>query len=240
MKEILQNIVTNTFDLGCFELVRVYGTEEETIINGLAGDRSVIVEGRLAEPVSELIGIFGMPNMATLKTILGINEYDTDSKITVKTGKNGPENLHFENAAGDFQNDYRFMVKDIVNELLEKVKFKGAEWAIELVPNVAAIQRLKFQAMANNTEDTFQMKTVEKDLIFTFGDHSTHAGNFIFEHDVNGSLTVNDWFWPVQNIINILSLTGDKSMRISNDGATEITVDSGLAKYTYVFPAQTK
>jgi len=40
--------------------------------------------------------------------------------------------------------------------------------------------------------------------------------------------------------LSILSLPGDKKYRISDQGATEITVDSGLAVYQYLLPAQSK
>jgi hypothetical protein len=46
--------------------------------------------------------------------------------------------------------------------------------------------------------------------------------------------------WPVKEIIGILDLVGDKTVRISDQGAVEITVDSGLATYVYLLPAQKK
>jgi hypothetical protein len=33
---------------------------------------------------------------------------------------------------------------------------------------------------------------------------------------------------------------GDKTMRISDDGAMQITVKSGIAEYNYILPAQSK
>jgi hypothetical protein len=38
----------------------------------------------------------------------------------------------------------------------------------------------------------------------------------------------------------ILALGGDKTMRIADAGAMQITVDSGLAEYNYILPAQSK
>jgi hypothetical protein len=38
----------------------------------------------------------------------------------------------------------------------------------------------------------------------------------------------------------ILSLAGDKTFRISDEGAAQITVNSGLATYNYILPAQSK
>ena len=37
-----------------------------------------------------------------------------------------------------------------------------------------------------------------------------------------------------------MNLAGDKVVRISDDGAAMITVDSGLAVYNYILPAQSK
>jgi hypothetical protein len=104
---------------------------------------------------------------------------------------------------------------------------------------VAAIQRLKFQASANSEETTFTAKTEGTDLKLFFGDHSSHAGNFVFHSGVTGTLS-KGWAWPVAAVISILSLPGDKVFRISDEGAAQITVNSGLATYNYILPAQSK
>jgi hypothetical protein len=140
---------------------------------------------------------------------------------------------------GDFKNDYRFMSAEIVNDKLKTVKFKGVKWGVEIEPSVAAIQRLRFQAQANSEETTFIAKVENGNLVFYFGDHSSHAGNFVFAHDVAGSLN-KAWSWPVSAVISILSLAGDKMIRFSDEGAAQITVDSGLAVYNYILPAQQK
>jgi Cu2+-containing amine oxidase len=48
------------------------------------------------------------------------------------------------------------------------------------------------------------------------------------------------WAWPVKQFISIMDLTGDKIVRISDDGAAKITVNSGIAEYNYIMPAQQK
>jgi hypothetical protein len=95
------------------------------------------------------------------------------------------------------------------------------------------------QAQANAEETTFTAKTENGDLKFFFGDHSTHAGNFVFQPGVPGQLK-RAWAWPVSQVLSIMGLVGDKTMRISDDGAMQITVDSGLAVYNYILPAQSK
>jgi len=131
------------------------------------------------------------------------------------------------------------MASEIVNEKLKTVKFKGVNWHITFEPTVASIQRLKMQASANAEEVNFQAKTENGDLKFFFGDHSTHAGNFVFQHGVEGQLK-RSWAWPIKTFISIMDLQGDKVVKISDDGAAMITVDSGLAVYNYILPAQSK
>jgi len=243
MRDHLLDLVGHTHDLGCISLVKITGTDSETTIDGLAEDRSVVVQGQFAGPVSDFIGVFGMPNLDKLKILLGLQEYREDAKITVtRQNRNNvdvPVGLHFENKIGDFKNDYRFMTSEIVSEKLKTAKFKGVNWHIEFEPTVASIQRLKMQAQANSEEPNFTVRIDNGDLKFSFGDHSTHAGEFVFYPSVTGALK-RSWAWPVSQVMSILSLVGDKTMRISDDGAMQITVKSGIAEYNYILPAQSK
>ena len=243
MRDYLLDIVQHTHGLGIIDLVKITGTSSETVIDAIAEDRTVIVQARFKNPVPEFVGTFGMPNLAKLNTILNIQEYKEDAQISVTNqdynGESTPSGVHFENKAGDFKNDYRFMLANVVTDKLKAVKFKGVKWGVEIEPSVAAIQRLRFQAQANSEETTFIAKVENGNLVFYFGDHSSHAGNFVFAHDVAGSLN-KAWSWPVSAVISILSLAGDKMIRFSDEGAAQITVDSGLAVYNYILPAQQK
>jgi hypothetical protein len=240
MRDHLLDLVQHTLDLGVIDLVKITGDDKETVIAGLAEDRSVVVEGKFANPVADFIGNFGMPNLSKLKILLNIQEYRENAKLSITRRSTGePDGINFENATGDFKNSYRFMASEIVNDKLKTVKFKGVNWHIEFEPTVASIMRLKMQAQANAEETNFQAKTDGTNLMFFFGDHSTHAGNFVFQPDVTGQLK-RAWSWPIKTFISIMDLTGDKVVKISDDGAAMITVDSGLAVYNYILPAQSK
>lgn len=243
MKDILQDLVAHTHQLGFLPLVKITGAEDATQIESMAEDRSVVVTAKTHTPVDEFVGTFGMPNLEKLNIHLKCPEYKEGAGISVvKQQRNGeeiPTGIHFENATGDFVNDYRFMNAEIINEKLKTVKFKGAKWDIEFQPTVANIQRLKFQANAHSEESVFQVTTKDDNLVFSFGDASTHAGNFVFQANVGGKLK-QTWSWPVNQIMSILSLSGDVTMRIADIGALQITVDSGLAEYNYTLPAQAK
>jgi hypothetical protein len=242
MKDNLQDLIQHTHSLG-IDLIKVTGTETETQISAIAEDKSVIVNGTLNSPVAEFIGVFGMPNLGKLKTILGFDDYGDDSKINVtrvnKDGVDVPSTIHFETKSIDFVNDYRLMGKSIVEEKVKNVTFKGTEWNVTFEPSVAGIMRLKKQASANSEEKNFTVKTDNGDLKILFGDPSTHSGNFVFQPQVTGTLS-RSWMWPVKEFLAIMDLPGDKVVRISDKGAAEITVDSGLASYRYLLPAQSK
>ena len=242
MKDILQDVVAHTHALGFLSLIKVTN-DEGTQIDAMAEDRSVILSAETATPVAEFKGTFGMPNLDKLSLHLKNPEYKTNAKIDVveadRNGETIPTHIHFENATGDFQNDYRFMNKAIIEEKLKTVKFKGAAWAVEFTPSVEAIGRMKLQSAAHSEEPTFNVKTVDDNLVFSFGDASTHAGEFNFHKGVEGTLQ-HTWSWPVAQVQAILNLDGNLTMSISDQGAMKISVDSGMATYDYILPAQSK
>ena len=242
MKDILQDVVAHTHALGFLSLVKV-SNEEGTQIDSMAEDRSVIMSASTANPVAEFVGTFGMPNLDKLSLHLKNPEYKDNAKIDVvqaeRNGETIPTHIHFENAAGDFQNDYRFMNKAIIEEKLKTVKFKGASWNVEFTPSMAAIARMKLMSAAHSEEPTFNVRTTDGNLVFSFGDASTHAGEFVFEAGVEGTLA-HTWSWPVAQVQAILNLDGDATMSISDQGAMKISVNSGMATYDYILPAQSK
>src|SRR6056300_1593607 len=242
MKDILQDIVAHTHSLGFLSLVKV-SNDEGTAIDSMAEDRSVILSAVTHAPVAEFKGTFGMPNLDKLALHLKNPEYQKDAKVDVieaeRNGETIPTHIHFENNAGDFQNDYRFMNKAIIEEKLKTVKFKDAAWNVEFQPSMAAIARMKLMSAAHSEEPTFNVKTKDGNLVFSFGDASTHAGEFVFQHGIEGTLA-HTWSWPVAQVQAILNLDGDATMSISDQGAMKISINSGMATYDYILPAQSK
>ena len=244
MKDTLLDIVKHTHALGFLNLVKIVSDDKESTIESMADDRSVIMKGKFHKPIG-IDGTFGMPQLNKLDILLKVPEYKDGATITVSTrakdGKDYPTGLHFENANGDFKNDYRFMNAEIIEEKLKTVKFRGVNWDIEFEPSMAAVTRLTYQVQANSEETSFVAKTDGTDLKFYFGDHSTHAGEFIFQPGVSGTLDKN-WAWPVAQVLQILKLAESSTvkMHISNEGALQLTVDYGIGEYQFILPAQSK
>jgi len=243
MQDLLKDIVGHTQNLGFLNIVKITGTDKETSIDSMADDRSVIMYGKTSTPCADMIGLFGMPQLNKLKFLLECSEYKEDATIEVVKGqRNGeeiPVGLHFENSTGDFKNDYRFMNTEVINEKLKSVKFKGAAWHVEVAPSLQSIQRFGLQAAANNEHTTFLAKTDSGNLKFIFGDQATHGGEFIFATNVAGVLN-KAWTWPVASVLAILKIAdvGNAKISFSNDGAMKVTLDTGIAVYEYIIPAQ--
>ena len=243
MKDNLLDLIEYTYGLGIIDLVKIVGTAQVTEIGAIAEDKSVVVSGVTKTPVADFIGTFGMPNLGKLKTILSFDDYDANATISMTQkqvdGANVPQAIHFATKNNDFINDYRLMSKALIEEKVRNVTFKGAAWDVEFEPTIAGILRLKKQAQANSEELNFTTKTEGGDLKIFFGEPSTHSGNFVFQPSVTGTLS-RTWQWPVKVFLSIMDLPGDKTVRISDQGAAEITVDSGYTIYQYLLPAQAK
>ena len=241
MKDFLKDLIDHTHGLGVVELLKVSGTDTETTFNAVAENKTVIISGTFKNPISDFIGTFGMPNLGKLKTILSFEDYNEDSVISMtRNSEDIPEAIHFETKNLDFVNDYRLMAKTVVEAKIKNIIFKIAPvYGVSFVPTVENIQKLKRQSSANSEEKTFSIMLKDNNLQINFGDVTTHSGSLVFQSNVSGTLNKQLKF-PIKETLDILNLFGDKTFRISDQGLAEITVDSGLAVYTYLLPAQEK
>ena len=130
MKDILQDVVAHTHALGFLSLVKVTN-DDNTTIESMAEDRSVILSGTTHSPVAEFTGTFGMPNLDKLALHLKNPEYQKDAKINVvqaeRNGENVPTHIHFENTAGDFENDYRESLEELSEQGLVHISKIGVQ-----------------------------------------------------------------------------------------------------------------
>lgn len=244
MIDYLKDIVQHTYGLGVINMIKITGDSTSTSINAFdQATKTVVLNAEFKAPIAEFVGVFGMPNLDRLNTILNLPVYKDNAKITVSKQKDAdgtdvPSGINFVNDTGDFKNDYRFMSTAVINDQLKNVKMKQVKWNVEVVPTNLSIQKLKFQSQAHSDATVFSSKTENGELKFFFGDHSSHAGSFTFA-TTSGSLS-KQLNWPVGVVNSILSLPGDKTFKISDEGVACITVDSGLAVYNYMLPAQSK
>jgi len=248
MKDILLDLVDHTAGLGFIENVKVTGTDAETSFEAMDPDRTVILNAKTTNPVPELIGEFGMGNLGFLNGIVNLDGYKADEAvINVNTrernGQVAPDSLTFEDQYGN-TDQYRFMSKEVVEQQLKTVKFRGVNWNVSFEPSKVSVQELsQIAGIYISIEPTFSVRTDNGNLVVGVGtdDGSGHVGKRIFARNVDGELKQN-WSWPLHQVLTILKLgmSGACVMNISDQGALQISIDSGLAVYNYILPAMNK
>jgi len=242
----VQDIVKHTAGLGFITSVKVTGTDESTTLDAMDADRTVILQAKLHNTVEEFNGEFGLGNLGFLAGVTGLGNYQTDDATVEvvardRNGVSSPDHLMFKDADGN-TDQYRFMSKEIIEQTLQTVTFKGVEWDVTLEPTKAKVNELQQVAgIYGGIEPNFTVKTEGTDLIVTVGAaDGSFTGKRTFAQNVNGEIT-EGYAWPLAQVLAILKLgmSGTCVMQISKKGALMISVDSGIGKYDYILPALT-
>jgi len=245
-RDIVQDIVKHTAGLGFITSVKVTGTDESTTLDAMDADRTVILQAKLHNTVEEFNGEFGLGNLGFLAGVTALSNYQADdSTVEVvardRNGVSSPDHLMFKDVDGN-TDQYRFMSKEIIEQTLQTVKFKGVEWDVTLEPTKAKVNELQQVAgIYGGIEPNFTVKTEGTDLIVTVGAaDGSFTGKRTFAQNVNGEIT-EGYAWPLAQVLAILKLgmSGTCVMQISKKGALMISVDSGIGKYDYILPALT-
>ena len=236
---ILKEIVTYTTSAD-LDLVKITGTATETVMEAINSHKTVVLQAKFRQAIPEFIGTVGLPNLGKLSVILNIPEYRENSQVsTTALSGGGLATIEFNNQFNDFANTYRLMDSAVVNNQISSMTFKEPAWNLDFEPLNANVQKFRYQTQALSDSVQFQTFTKGGNLYFEMGEVSSHQGNFVFQGPVSGRLA-DRLSWPVKQVLAILSLTGDKRMKISDAGAMKITVLSGVADYTYIIPTQKK
>ena len=245
-RDIVQDIVKHTAGLGFITSVKVTGTDESTTLDAMDADRTVILQAKLHNTVEEFNGEFGLGNLGFLAGVTALGNYQTDDATVEvvardRNGVSSPDHLMFRDADGN-TDQYRFMSKEIIEQTLQTVKFKGVDWDVTFEPTKAKVSELQQVAgIYGGIEPNFTVKTEGSDLIVTVGAaDGSFTGKRTFAQNVNGEIT-EGYAWPLAQVLAILKLgmSGTCVMQISKKGALMISVDSGIGKYDYILPALT-
>jgi len=245
-RDVVQDIVKHTAGLGFITNVKVTGTDEATELDAMDADRTVILHATLHNAQPDFKGEFGLGNLGFLAGVTALGNYQTDDATVEvvardRNGVSSPDHLMFRDADGN-TDQYRFMSKEIIEQTLQTVKFKGVEWDVTLEPTKAKVNELQQVAgIYGGIEPNFTVKTEGTDLIVTVGAaDGSFTGKRTFAQNVNGEIT-EGYAWPLAQVLAILKLgmSGTCVMQISKKGALMISVDSGIGKYDYILPALT-
>jgi hypothetical protein len=239
MKDYLIDVVRHLVPLGCFDNLRIDGTDTETKLFSMNKDRFAVVMIAPHAVIPEFKGTFGIPNLPLLNTILNIPEYQEDTaKTTINRNGNDPVDIMFENTAGDFKNEFRLIKANIIDGMQPSMQYNVPTWLTTFNPTPAEQQRLKYQSSAHPNEKHINFIIENGNIRGAIGDSSSHYGNFIFHSGVDKKARA-DILIPGIILNSILALDGDKTICMGTH-AMMISIDSGLAIYNYVLPSQNK
>lgn len=240
--DTLKDVLRHTHALGIYEMVKVSGTMETTEIETVDADKTVILKGKLKNPVPDFVGnTVGLSRMATLARFLEYpGFYEDNATVEVITQKRNdtevPAEVKFD--CPDNKSNYRFMAAEIVNQQLKAINFKGATYDVEINPSAKMLQDLNFFSSALDLENTFTPKTDGGDLYFHIGDAGSDRTALKVAEAVSGDLT-HDFQWPLGIVLKICRLAenANVTMSFNQKGLLQIVVDSGVGEYTYLLPA---
>jgi len=245
IKDTMKDVLRHTHDLGIFEMVKIKGTTELTEVETVDADKTVIFKGEMNNPVVDFVdATVGLSRMGVLKGYLQYPDFEHENATVrvVTQDRNGesvPTEVEFISENGTDAH-YRFMLADVINQQLKDIKFKGAEFDVNIEPSQKMMKDLTyFNTILAAYEANFMPKTEEGALYFHVGDGGSDRTKILIDNNVEGEINT-EWKWPLDVVLKILRL-GDNSnlvMSFNNQGLLQIKVDSGMGIYTYLLPAR--
>jgi hypothetical protein len=245
LKDYIKDLTTYVTPTGFFDKIKVAATTKEITVEAMEKEKEVILKGRFTKPLSDLTGEFGLSNLSLLQTITGDQQFPhAESTLAItyesKAAEKIPTELAYQNKSKSHIN-YRFMAKQL---LPDQPKFMEPKWDVTVTPSKANIQQLTWAANGLGTyEQYFIPKIVDGDLMFFIGEDNaaTQRGGVVFASERSETF-VSDHKWKIAQILSVLKLadTCDCEMSFSIKGAIQITLNTGVGTYRYIFPAKVR
>lgn len=243
VKDIMQDVVKNAVSTGFFDKIKITATKKSVSIEALESNKQVILKAMTTQGVTGWEGEFGLANLSLLQNVVNDPEFaHKDSQLEmqyqVKGGQDVPSELHYTNKSKTFV-AYRFVGKEMVPD---QPKYNEPQWDVVVSPSKAAIQQFAWAANSlSSYEQYFIPKTVDGNLKFFIGEENgaNQRGGVQFASNVTGEFDSNHK-WPISQIAQVLKLTDgtDAEMKFSVKGAIQLTLQTGLVEYKFVFPAK--
>lgn len=245
LKDYLKDLTTYVASAGFFDKIKITATGKEIAVEAMEKDKEVILKGKFSKSLAELEGEFGLSNLSLLQTICSDPEFNLkESTVTVvyetKNAERVPTELAYENKSKSTIN-YRFMSKQLVPD---QPKFLEPKWDVVITPTKSSVQQFAWAANGlASYEQYFIPKIVDGNLKFFIGedDAATQRGGVVFAGERTETFD-SQHKWKIQQVLGVLKATDNCTceMAFSTKGAIQITLDTGVGNYRYIFPAKVR
>jgi len=245
LKDYIKDLTTYVTPTGFFDKIKITAGAKELVVESMEKEKEVILKAKFSKPLADLDGEFGLSNLSLLQTITSDPEFlSPDSIMAViyetKNAERVPTELSYTNKSKSFIN-YRFMSKQLVPE---QPKFNEPKWDVVVTPSKSNIQQLSWaSAGLSSYEQYFNPQIVDGNLKFFIGEDNaaTQRGGVVFATDRTETFD-SPHKWKIAQVLSVLKLadTCDCEMAFSLKGAIQITLNTGVGTYRYIFPAKSR
>ena len=139
IKDIFKDILRHTHALGFIEMVKISGDESSTTIEAMDADKTVILQGKLHNPVADFVDqTVGLSRMSVLDGYLKFPGFVDEGLMLVLKHKVGMVLIFTvqisSTSAEGHSGSYRFMLADVINPATKTVTMKEIPWDVTIVP----------------------------------------------------------------------------------------------------------
>ena len=243
MKDNIQDLVKYVTTTGFFDKIKVVASDDNVVIEALEKEKDVVLKGGFSKPISGLNGEFGLSNLSLLAHIASDQEFSSpDSTLEViydkKNNEDVPVELKYVNKSKSHIN-YRFMAANLVPP---QPKFMEPVWDVVVKPAKAKIEQFAWAANGLSAYEQYFIPKIENgELKFYIGDANaaSQRGAVTFATDLKGTFD-NKNKWRIEHIQPVLKLaiSADCEMAFSTKGVIQITINTGVGFYRFIFPAK--
>jgi len=244
IKDFIQDLSKFAIGPSFFEKIKIASEPDKVSIEAVDNDRQVILKAS-TQLIDDLEGDFGLSNIGLLNHITNDPLFaDAGSSLEVvyesRNGKKVPTELNYTNKSKSHIN-YRFMS---VEHMPQQPIFHTPIWDVTVVPTKNGTQQFNWASTGlSSYEDYFTPKVVDNQLKFYIGEEkaASQRGGVVFADQVSAKFD-SAHKWKIAPILSVLKLaeSADAEFSFSSKGAAQITLDTGVSKYQFIFPAKSK
>lgn len=245
IKDYIQDLTKYVIAPGFFDKIKISADKKSVTIEALEKEKEVVLKGTFSKPLQEMDGEFGLSNLSLLSHIAGDSEFNSkESTVSItyanKDGEKVPTELEYTNKSKSYIN-YRFMAKQLIPD---QPKFMEPQWDVTIKPSKSNIQQFGWASSGLGAyEQYFIPKITDGNLKFFIGEDGSanQRGGVVFATELAEKFN-SQHKWKIAQVMSVLKLseTADCDMSFSSKGVIQITLNTGVGSYRYIFPAKVR
>lgn len=237
----MQDLVKNVISTGFFDKIKVSANNNEIIVEAIDAGQDIILKGKFNKPLSDMEGSFGLSNLPLLSHITSDSEFNSpDSKFEPVYDNKELKEFTYTNKSKSYIN-YRCMSVKLVPD---QPKFIEPKWDLVIKPTKHSIQQFNWASAGLSAyEQHFIPKVTNGDLKFFIGDENgaNQRGGVVIASGITEKFDTQ-CKWNISYMQTVLKLAdnSDCEMAFSIKGAIQVTVNTGVGSYKFIFPSKVK